>query len=131
MNFKLELGSKTFRGKSDCVATSRKEMWALRFISVNKPKPSQRKYSNDTVPLKGEIISLSLCIWSLTVCLFCFVCLFHFQIDEAVYHDQLVTLEKLFNALTKVDLASGNQVSDVPAFSTNISAPLAIIQRVH
>ena len=107
-------------------------MWALRFISVNKPKPSQGKYSNDTVPLKGEIISLSLCILSLTVCLFVsFVCLFHFQIDEAVYHDQLVTLEKLFNALTKVDLASGNQVSDVPAFSTNISAPRAIIQRVH
>jgi len=32
------------------------------------------------------------------------------QIDEAVYHDQLVMLEKLYNAFTKVDLAAGNQV---------------------
>lgn len=31
------------------------------------------------------------------------------EIDEAVYHDQLVALEKLFNALTKLDLAAGNQ----------------------
>ncbi|XP_068693975.1 translin-associated factor X-interacting protein 1-like [Montipora foliosa] len=31
------------------------------------------------------------------------------EIDEAVYHDQLVTLEKLYNALTKMDLAGGNQ----------------------
>ena len=37
--------------------------------------------------------------------------LFTFQIDEAVHHDQLVMLEKLYNALTKVDLAAGNQVS--------------------
>ena len=35
-----------------------------------------------------------------------------FQIDEAVYHDQLVMLEKLYNAFTKVDLAAGNQVRD-------------------
>ena len=34
-----------------------------------------------------------------------------FQVDEAVHHDQLVMLEKLYNALTKVDLAAGNQVS--------------------
>ena len=27
-----------------------------------------------------------------------------------VHHDQLVMLEKLYNALTKVDLAAGNQV---------------------
>lgn len=32
------------------------------------------------------------------------------QIDEAVHHDQLVMLEKLYNAFTKVDLAAGNQV---------------------
>ena len=37
--------------------------------------------------------------------------LFIFQVDEAVHHDQLVMLEKLYNALTKVDLAAGNQVS--------------------
>lgn len=37
---------------------------------------------------------------------------FNFQIDEAVYHDQLVMLEKLYNAFTKVDLAAGNQVRD-------------------
>ena len=37
--------------------------------------------------------------------------LFTFQVDEAVHHDQLVMLEKLYNALTKVDLAAGNQVS--------------------
>lgn len=36
----------------------------------------------------------------------------NFQIDEAVYHDQLVMLEKLYNAFTKVDLAAGNQVRD-------------------
>ena len=36
---------------------------------------------------------------------------FIFQIDEAVYHDQLVMLEKLYNAFTKVDLAAGNQVT--------------------
>ncbi|KAK3746382.1 hypothetical protein QZH41_018214, partial [Actinostola sp. cb2023] len=33
------------------------------------------------------------------------------EVDEAVYHDQLVMLEKLYTALTKVDLASGNQGS--------------------
>ncbi|XP_031561984.1 translin-associated factor X-interacting protein 1-like [Actinia tenebrosa] len=33
------------------------------------------------------------------------------EIDEAVYHDQLVMLEKLYNSLTKADLASGNQGS--------------------
>ncbi|XP_048577209.1 translin-associated factor X-interacting protein 1 isoform X2 [Nematostella vectensis] len=33
------------------------------------------------------------------------------EVDEAVYHDQLVMLEKLYNALTKADLASGNQGS--------------------
>lgn len=33
------------------------------------------------------------------------------EIDEAVYHDQLVMLEKLYNAFTKVDLAAGNQGS--------------------
>lgn len=32
------------------------------------------------------------------------------QVDEAVHHDQLVMLEKLYNALTKIDLAAGNQV---------------------
>lgn len=31
------------------------------------------------------------------------------EVDEAVHHDQLVMLEKLYNALTKVDLAAGNQ----------------------
>ena len=35
---------------------------------------------------------------------------FVLQIDEAVHHDQLVMLEKLYNAFTKVDLAAGNQV---------------------
>lgn len=34
-----------------------------------------------------------------------------FQIDEAVHHDQLVMLEKLYNSFTKVDLAAGNQVT--------------------
>ena len=38
------------------------------------------------------------------------VCSFILQIDEAVHHDQLVMLEKLYNAFTKVDLAAGNQV---------------------
>lgn len=37
---------------------------------------------------------------------------FVLQIDEAVHHDQLVILEKLYNAFTKVDLAAGNQVID-------------------
>ena len=37
---------------------------------------------------------------------------FILQIDEAVHHDQLVMLEKLYNAFTKVDLAAGNQVID-------------------
>ena len=37
---------------------------------------------------------------------------FVLQIDEAVHHDQLVMLEKLYNAFTKVDLAAGNQVID-------------------
>ena len=40
------------------------------------------------------------------------VCSFVLQIDEAVHHDQLVMLEKLYNAFTKVDLAAGNQVID-------------------
>ena len=37
------------------------------------------------------------------------------QIDEAVHHDELVLLEKLYNAFTKVDLAAGNQVINAEA----------------